>query len=128
VSEAGKTMREIVGSVQRVSDIIEEISVAATEQSDGIGQVSATVGELDRMTQQNAALVEESAAATESLKDQAAKLAQAVGVFKLADHAAAHEQNDADAGDGFSFGQPLPPGAAHPEPQDGRHGENCPPF
>ncbi len=83
VSDAGRTMREIVGSVQRVSSIIGEISIAAAEQSEGIGRVSGTVGELDRMTQQNAALVEQSAAATESLKDQAAKLAQAVSVFKL---------------------------------------------
>ncbi len=88
VSEAGKTMQEIVGSVQRVSDIINEISLASTEQSDGIGQVSGAVGELDRMTQQNAALVEQSAAATESLKEQATKLAQVVGVFKLAEEEA----------------------------------------
>ena len=71
VADAGQTMSEIVGSVQRVSDIIGEITAAAGEQSDGIGQVNVAVNQLDQMTQQNAALVEESAAAAESLKDQA---------------------------------------------------------
>jgi methyl-accepting chemotaxis protein len=74
-----------VGSVQRVSDIIGEIAAAAAEQSNGIGQVNSTVGELDQMTQQNAALVEQSAAAAESLKEQADKLAQVVGTFRLED-------------------------------------------
>jgi methyl-accepting chemotaxis protein-2 (aspartate sensor receptor) len=83
VADAGKTMSEIVGSVQRVSDIIGEISTAAAEQSDGIGQVNQSVNQLDQMTQQNAALVEQSTAAAESLKDQAARLAQAVGSFRL---------------------------------------------
>jgi methyl-accepting chemotaxis protein len=83
VADAGKTMNEIVGSVQRVSDIIGEISTAAAEQSDGIGQVNQSVNQLDQMTQQNAALVEQSTAAAESLKDQAARLAQAVGSFRL---------------------------------------------
>ncbi|HEY2929265.1 methyl-accepting chemotaxis protein, partial [Piscinibacter sp.] len=83
VADAGKTMQEIVGSVQRVTDIIGEITAAAAEQSDGIGQVNTSVVQLDQMTQQNAALVEQSAAAAESLKDQAGKLAQVVGMFKL---------------------------------------------
>ena len=83
VADAGKTMQEIVGSVQRVTDIIGEITAAASEQSDGIGQVNASVVQLDQMTQQNAALVEESAAAAASLKSQAASLAQVVGAFKL---------------------------------------------
>jgi methyl-accepting chemotaxis protein len=83
VTEAGATMREIVGSVQRVSDIIGEISAAAMEQSDGIVQINGSVAELDQMTQQNAALVDQSAAAAESMKDQASKLAQVVGTFKL---------------------------------------------
>ncbi len=83
VQNAGNTMDEIVGSVKRVSDIIGEISAAAAEQSDGIGEVNTAVNELDQMTQQNAALVEQSAAAAESLRDQAQRLAQAVGVFKL---------------------------------------------
>jgi len=83
VADAGQTMSEIVGSVQRVSDIIGEITAAAGEQSDGIGQVNVAVTQLDQMTQQNAALVEESAAAAESLKDQARRLAGVVQVFRL---------------------------------------------
>ena len=83
VQDAGNSMAEILNSVQRVSDIIGEISAAASEQSDGIGTVNQSVTQLDQMTQQNAALVEESAAAAESLKDQAGRLAQAVAAFKL---------------------------------------------
>ncbi len=84
VADAGQTMTEIVSSVQRVSDIISEITAAAGEQSDGIGQVNTAVVQLDQMTQQNAALVEESAAAAESLKDQASRLAEVVGRFRVA--------------------------------------------
>ena len=83
VADAGSTMGEIVASVQRVTDIIGEISAAANEQSQGIGQVNTAVTQLDQMTQQNAALVEQSAAAAESMKDQAARLAEVVGTFKL---------------------------------------------
>ena len=89
VADAGSTMTEIVASVQRVSDIIGEISAAASEQSTGIGQVNGAVSDLDRMTQQNAARVEQSAAAAESLKDQAQRLSTVVGIFRL-DGAAAH--------------------------------------
>jgi methyl-accepting chemotaxis protein len=83
VADAGKTMQEIVGSVQRVTDIIGEISAASAEQSSGIGQGNAAVGALDQMTQQNAALVQQSAAAAESLEGQAQRLAQAVAGFRL---------------------------------------------
>jgi methyl-accepting chemotaxis protein len=83
VEQAGTTMAEIVGSVQRVTDIIGEISAATGEQSLQIGQVGQAVTQLDRMTQQNAALVEESAAAAESLKEQAQALNRAVAVFRL---------------------------------------------
>jgi methyl-accepting chemotaxis protein len=83
VGNAGSTMREIVASVQRVSDIINEITAASSEQSDGIVQINKAVAQLDQMTQQNAALVEESAAAAESLKDQAASLSHAVSTFKM---------------------------------------------
>ena len=83
VADAGATMNEIVGSVQRVTDIISEISAAASEQSDGIGQVNTAVAHLDSMTQQNAALVEQSAAAAESLKQQAGSLTQVIGTFRL---------------------------------------------
>jgi methyl-accepting chemotaxis protein len=88
VGQAGSTMTEIVASVQRVSDIIGEISAAATEQTGGIGQVNGAVGELDRMTQQNAALVEESAAAAESLREQAERLGSVVARFQLNDKTA----------------------------------------
>ena len=83
VANAGVTMAEIVGSVQRVSDMIGEITAATSEQNAGIGQVNTTVSQLDQMTQQNAALVEESAAAAESLKQQALALAEVVGNFRL---------------------------------------------
>ena len=83
VQDAGSTMGEIVASVQRVTDVIGEISAAAAEQSSGIASVNAAINSLDQMTQQNAALVEESAAAAESLRDQAHKLSQSMQVFRL---------------------------------------------
>jgi methyl-accepting chemotaxis protein len=83
VKDAGGSMTEILTSVQRVSDIIGEITAASGEQSQGIGHVNTSVNQLDQMTQQNAALVEESAAAAESLKEQALRLAEAVAAFKL---------------------------------------------
>jgi methyl-accepting chemotaxis protein len=83
VDEAGRTMGEIVASIQRVSDIVGEISSASAEQSTGVHQVGDAVSQMDQATQQNAALVEESAAAAESLKTQAAQLVQAVAVFRL---------------------------------------------
>jgi methyl-accepting chemotaxis protein len=84
VDQAGKTMGEIVDSIQRVSAIVAEITSASVEQSSGIQQVGDAVGQMDQATQQNAALVEESAAAAESLKAQAQQLVHAVAVFKLA--------------------------------------------
>jgi methyl-accepting chemotaxis protein len=83
VHDAGTTMGDIVTQVQRVSQLIGEISNAAVEQSTGIAQVGQAVTDLDRVTQQNAALVEESAAAAESLKHQASQLSALVGTFKL---------------------------------------------
>ena len=83
VADAGATMGEIVGSVQRVTDIIGEITAAASEQSDGIGQVNAAVAQLDQMTQQNAALVEQSAAAADSLQQTAGNLSRVVATFRL---------------------------------------------
>jgi methyl-accepting chemotaxis protein len=82
VQDAGQTMSEIVASVQRVTDIIGEITAAASEQSQGIGQVNAAVTQLDQMTQQNAALVEQSAAAAQSMREQAHTLAEVVSVFR----------------------------------------------
>ena len=83
VQDAGSTMGEIVASVQRVTDIIGEISAAAQEQRDGIDQINVAVTQLDQMTQQNAALVEEAASAAESLKDQSTRLAGEVSVFRV---------------------------------------------
>ncbi|GAA6142272.1 Cache 3/Cache 2 fusion domain-containing protein [Hydrogenophaga sp. 5NK40-0174] len=83
VGEAGSTMGEIVSSVQRVTDIIGEITAATGEQNDGINQVNVAVSQLDQMTQQNAALVEQSAAAAESLRDQARRLSDVIGVFRV---------------------------------------------
>ncbi|MBL8334504.1 MAG: MCP four helix bundle domain-containing protein [Rubrivivax sp.] len=87
VDRAGKTMGEIVTSIRRVSDIVGEISSATVQQSSGIGQVGDAIGQMDQVTQQNAALVEESAAAAESLKTQAQQLVESVAFFKLG-HAA----------------------------------------
>jgi methyl-accepting chemotaxis protein len=83
VNQAGATMNEIVGSVQRVTDIMGEITAASQEQTSGIEQINQAVTQMDQVTQQNAALVEEAAAAAESLQEQAGKLAQVVGVFRL---------------------------------------------
>ncbi len=88
VQDAGTTMQDIVQSVQRVNDMIGEITAASTEQSAGVSQVNQAVGNLDQMTQQNAALVEESAAAAQSLREQAEQLAQVVSTFKLGGEAA----------------------------------------
>jgi methyl-accepting chemotaxis protein len=85
VQDAGTAMQEIVSGVQRVTDIIGEISAAATEQSGGINQVNQAVTEIERMTQQNAALVEQSAAAASSMSDQAGRLAQSVAAFRVQD-------------------------------------------
>jgi methyl-accepting chemotaxis protein len=83
VADAGRTMADIVGSVQRVTDIIGEITAAASEQSEGIGQVNSAVTQLDSMTQQNAALVEQSAAAASSLKEQTLRLQESLGAFRV---------------------------------------------
>ncbi|MFD0912636.1 methyl-accepting chemotaxis protein [Methylophilus luteus] len=83
VENAGNTMEDVVSSVQRVADIISEISAASAEQTTGIDQVNQAVTSMDETTQQNAALVEEAAAAAESLVDQANQLADAISQFKL---------------------------------------------
>jgi methyl-accepting chemotaxis protein len=84
VDQAGATMDEVVSAIRRVTDLMGEISAASAEQSAGVGQVGEAVSEMDRTTQQNAALVEESAAAAESLKAQATRLVEAVSVFRIA--------------------------------------------
>ena len=83
VRSAGETMGDIVASVQRVTDIIGEITAASGEQSNGIAQINVAVTQLDQMTQQNAALVEQSAAAAQSMRDQAQHLTSVVSVFRL---------------------------------------------
>lgn len=83
VERAGATMKDIVGSVQRVTDIMGEIAAASEEQSSGIEQVNRAVSQMDEVTQQNASLVEEAAAAALSLTEQAQRLSEAVSVFKL---------------------------------------------
>jgi methyl-accepting chemotaxis protein len=85
-NDAGSSMTNIVAQVTRVNDLIGEISSASKEQSVGISQIGDAVNQLDRVTQQNAALVEESAAAAETLKVQASELSQIVSVFKLGSH------------------------------------------
>ncbi|WP_105637587.1 methyl-accepting chemotaxis protein II [Cronobacter dublinensis] len=83
VESAGETMQEIVGAVTRVTDIMGEIASASDEQSRGIDQVALAVSEMDRVTQQNASLVQQSAAAAGALEDQASRLSQAVAAFRL---------------------------------------------
>jgi len=85
VDEAGETMNDIVKSVRHVADIMNEITAASTEQSNGIEQVNQAITQMDRMTQQNAALVEQAAAAAENMQEQTLTLAHAVAVFKLLD-------------------------------------------
>ena len=83
VQRAGTTMQEVVASVQRVTEIMNEISVASAEQSSGIEEVNGAIGKMDSMTQQNTGLVEEASAAALELREQATTLADVVGLFKL---------------------------------------------
>jgi methyl-accepting chemotaxis protein len=87
VENAGKTMSEVVASVRRVSDVVAEISAASNEQSVGINEINRAVTQMDEVTQQNAALVEQAAAAAQSLEDQAQQLIRVVSIFKLSDRA-----------------------------------------
>ena len=89
VEQAGRSMSEIVTSVRRVSDLIGEITASSTEQRDGIGQVNQAVANLDQMTQQNAALVEEASAAAAAMSEQAQRLSQVVSVFNVGAEGAA---------------------------------------
>ncbi len=98
VRDAGRTMTEIVQAVQRVTDIMGEISAASSEQSGGIEQVNTAVMQMDQVTQQNAALVEEATAAAGSLEDQARNLREAVAVFRLPGGDTANAGYDDDAG------------------------------
>ena len=85
VDRAGATMSEVVGAIRRVTDIVGEISAASLEQSLGVAQVGEAVTQMDQVTRQNAALVEEMAAAASSLKNQAEDLVQVVSVFRMGD-------------------------------------------
>ncbi|RRN77417.1 hypothetical protein EIM50_19740, partial [Pseudoxanthomonas sp. SGD-10] len=87
VGQAGSTMAEIVGSVQRVTDIMSGISAASQEQASGIEQINRTVVQMDEATQQNAALVEEASAAARAMEEQAGQLAAAVSSFRTGDAA-----------------------------------------
>ncbi|AOG24518.1 methyl-accepting chemotaxis protein [Acidovorax sp. RAC01] len=109
VNHAGKTIQDLVLSVRRVSDIMGEITAATQEQSQRIGHVSQSVGELEEMTQQNAALVEEGAAAADSLKEQAGRLTQMVHAFRLT-------RNGGEAGGWGSSGGATAAPAATPAP------------
>lgn len=86
VNQAGQTMQDLVAAVQRVSDIMDEIAAASTEQSNGIGQVNQAVAQMDQVVQQNASLVQEAARSANQLEDEAARLREAVERFKVADH------------------------------------------
>ena len=109
VNEAGSSMGTIVASVKQVNDIIARISLASTEQADGIAEVNQAVGQMDDMTQQNAALVEEAAAAAASLHDQTINLAQAVSVFQIAEMDAAPDPAPERRmpGSGMRAGRPV---------------------
>ncbi|WP_254555549.1 methyl-accepting chemotaxis protein, partial [Salmonella enterica] len=80
---AGATMSEVVASVRRVTDVVAEISAASNEQSDGIEQINHAIVQMDEVTQQNAALVEQAAAAAQSLQEQSGRLVETVSIFKL---------------------------------------------
>jgi methyl-accepting chemotaxis protein len=99
VGQAGASMGSVVASVQQVNDIINRISTASTEQADGIADVNRAVGQMDDMTQQNAALVEQAAAAAASLHEQTVNLARAVAVFHIDDAAGADADVDTGAAD-----------------------------
>ena len=109
VGQAGVTMDEVVASVKRVTDIMSEISNASQEQSRGIEQVNLSIIEMDSMTQQNAALVEEAAAAAQSLQDQASELQHVVSVFKLVEGEVSQVAEPAEPVDEPEVVAPLPP-------------------
>jgi methyl-accepting chemotaxis protein len=96
VEQAGVTMDEVVASVKRVTDIMADITSASQEQSAGIERVHRTIAQMDDVTQQNAALVEEAAAAAEAMQNQASNLAQVVSVFKLKNDFSAQPERNSD--------------------------------
>ncbi|WP_148663192.1 methyl-accepting chemotaxis protein [Hydrogenophaga sp. PBC] len=116
VNQAGQTMSEIVENVVRVRDIIGEIASASGEQAEGVNQINAAVSNLDQMTQQNAALVEESAAAASSMNDQAARLAEGGRIFRLDGGAASASIAALTAGELQQRREPKLEGAPKPAP------------
>jgi methyl-accepting chemotaxis protein len=90
VHQAGATIRDIVHNAEKVSSFIADITSATGEQAQGLAEINGSVGQLDQVTQQNAALVEQSAAAADSLRDQAQRLADLVAVFRLMQGDAGH--------------------------------------
>ena len=119
VSDAGATMTDIVQSVQRVTDMIGEITAASSEQSAGVAQVNQAIGNLDQMTQQNAALVEESAAAAQSLREQADHLAREVSRFKVNAASYGPAQAAIGAARASAARQAAAPAAAQGQPSAG---------
>lgn len=93
VKEAGSTMNEVLESVKRVASMVAEIMTASEEQAGGIEQISKALAQMDQVTQQNASLVEQSAAATESIREQAQVLVQAVSVFRLTESEASNRSD-----------------------------------
>ncbi|MFL9922996.1 methyl-accepting chemotaxis protein [Herbaspirillum lusitanum] len=130
VEKSGMAMDEIVGSVQRVTSIMGDIAHAGREQSKGIVEVNSAIARMDEMTQQNAALVEQAAASAESMSMQAARLADAVAVFKLGETSAASPGGNIDAvrnvgrgGDAVKAPLPRRPVAVSPSPAEAADGK-----
>ena len=122
VHQAGERMGDIVDSVREVNDIIARISDASAEQAVGIAEVNQAVGQMDDVTQQNAALVEQAAAAAESLQDQAVHLSQAVSVFKVEPPAKATPAAGASGAHGFAHGLAQKARSGHAEAPRQLHG------
>jgi methyl-accepting chemotaxis protein len=108
VSQAGKTMDDVVASIRRVTDIVAEITAASAEQSAGIEQVNQAIAQMDQVTQQNAALVEEAAAASESMHHQSQELAAAVGEFRLGNEGGATTAGSITLATHRTSGMPVP--------------------
>lgn len=115
VDQAGKTMEEIVVSVKRVTDVMTEISAATHEQEAGINQINQAVADMDNVTQQNAALVEEAAAASQSMQEQAGSLADVVSVFKLTTRAAQYLPPKSRVSQMQAINNPVPEVATKPQ-------------
>ena len=143
VDASGKTLTEIVGSVKKVTDIVAEIAAASQEQSSGIDQVNKAVMQMDEVTQQNAALVEEAAAASKSMEDQAQKMVELMSFFKTGTHAGSvvvsapakaerapiKERLAAATGARREKGNGQhPPAAAHPAPKQESGGDQWQEF